>query len=111
MRSRDPRNERIYHKRNQLPLIDPREPFVEGDQKCGDSMNSAPQRLTDDFWIRGLEFAGGNAVIDRTAKEIEGVHARGIGPRILLFVKALGDGHHKGGAIVMRILQAEVDVG
>src|SRR6516162_4110074 len=73
-------------------------------------MHAAPERLTDDFWIGGWEFAGSNAVIDRTAKEIKSLHAWGIRPRILLFINAFGDGHHKRGAIVMGIFQAEFDV-
>src|SRR5580700_1500824 len=96
---------------NELIAVYERKALIAGDQNGGYAVNACPQSLADRLGIGGLRKpACGDAVVDRTAKEVEGLHAGRIGLGHAGVIETLRDGHHEDRAIMVRILEAEIDI-
>ena len=102
----------IHDRMNELIAIYERKALVAGDQNGGYAVNACPQSLADRLGIGGLrKLACGDAVVDRTAKEVKGLHAGCIGLGHAGVIETLRDGHHEDGAIMVRILETKIDIG
>ena len=102
----------IHDRMNELIAIYERKALVAGDQNGGYAVNTCPQSLADRLGIGGLrKLACGDAVVDRTAKEVKGLHAGCIGLGHAGVIETLRDGHHEDGAIMVRILETKIDIG
>src|SRR5580692_6835137 len=102
----------VHDRMDELIALYERKTLVAGDQNGGYAVNACPQSLADRLGIGGLrKLACGDAVVDRTAKEVEGLHAGRIGFGHAGVIESFRDGHHEYRAIMVRILQAELDIG
>jgi hypothetical protein len=102
----------VHDRMDELIAVYERKALIAGDQNGGYAVNACPQSLADRLGIAGLRKpACGDAVVDRTAKEVEGLHAGRIGLGHAGVIETLRDGHHEDGAIMVRILEAEIDIG
>src|ERR1700693_1311996 len=105
-------NQSVYDRMDELIAIYERKALVAGDQNGGHAVNACPQSLAHRLGIGGLrKLACGDAVVDRTAKEVEGLHAGRIGLGHAGVIETFRDGHDEDRAIMVRILQAEIDIG